>query len=55
MILPNADKAVVPIEKLRDYVLNTSHRTGGHKAIVFASVLGWEEKTQANYKKYCLM
>ncbi|HEX8567582.1 MAG TPA: hypothetical protein VF648_18225 [Pyrinomonadaceae bacterium] len=39
-ILPNADKAIVPIEKLRDYSLNSYHDRGKHKARVFASALG---------------
>jgi hypothetical protein len=39
MILPNADNAVVPIEKLKDYSLNTSHEVGKHKAKVFESAL----------------
>jgi hypothetical protein len=38
--LPNADKAIVPLEKLRDYSLNPSHDRGKHKARVFASALG---------------
>ena len=40
MKLPNGERAVVPIEKLRDYCLNPIHRVGGHKAHVFESVLG---------------
>jgi hypothetical protein len=40
MKLPNAERAVVEIEKLRDYCLSTTHPRGKHKAIVFASVLG---------------
>ena len=40
MQLPNGARAIVPIEKLRDYCLNPTHRVGGHKAHVFASVLG---------------
>jgi hypothetical protein len=40
MKLPNSDKAIVPIEKLRDYSLNPSHSVGKHKARVFESVLG---------------
>lgn len=38
--LPNAERAIVPIEKLRDYCLNPSHDTGKHKAIVFRAALG---------------
>ena len=40
MNLPNGDRAIVPLEKLRDYCLNPTHRVGSHKAHVFASVLG---------------
>ena len=40
MQLPNSDKAVVPIEKLRDYSLNPTHNVGKHKARVFESALG---------------
>jgi Domain of unknown function (DUF6883) len=39
-LLPNADKANVPLEKLRDYSLNPSHARGKHKARVFASATG---------------
>jgi hypothetical protein len=39
MHLPNADSAVVEIEKLRDYCLSTSHPRGRHKAHVFAIAL----------------
>ena len=40
MRLPNGDRAIVPIEKLRDYCLNCAHEVGGHKAHIFESVLG---------------
>lgn len=32
MRLPNADRAVIDMRKLTDYVLNTEHTDGGHKA-----------------------
>jgi hypothetical protein len=38
--LPNPERAVVDIQKLRDYCLNPEHRRGCHKARVFASSLG---------------
>lgn len=39
--LPNAENAVVPIEKLRDYCLNPHHAEGGSdKARVFRAALG---------------
>ena len=40
MKLPNGERAIVPIEKLRDYCLHPTHRVGSHKAHVFESVLG---------------
>jgi hypothetical protein len=40
MHLPNAESAVVEIEKLRDYCLSTSHPRGRHKARVFAIAFG---------------
>ncbi len=39
--LPAAEHARVPLEKLRDYSLNPQHDKGGHKARVFAAVLGF--------------
>jgi len=38
--LPNPERAVVDIAKLRDYCLNPRHPRGRHKARVFAAVLG---------------
>ncbi|MFO1429446.1 MAG: hypothetical protein U1F76_04785 [Candidatus Competibacteraceae bacterium] len=40
MRLPNGDRAIVSIEKLRDYCLNRTHEVGGHKAYIFETVLG---------------
>lgn len=40
MRLPNSHKAVVEIEKLRDYSLNPNHPVGKHKARVFRAALG---------------
>jgi hypothetical protein len=38
--LPNPERAVVEIHKLRNYCLNPDHRRGCHKACVFAASLG---------------
>jgi len=38
--LPNAERAIVDINKLRNYCLNPEHRRGLHKAKVFAASLG---------------
>jgi hypothetical protein len=43
MRLPNAEHAVVEIEKLRDYALNPDHDAGKHKARVFHSALGFRQ------------
>src|ERR1041385_8453371 len=40
MKLPNVERAVVSIVKLRDYSLNTQHEAGKHKARVFKAALG---------------
>ena len=42
MKLPNAEKAIVELEKFSEYVLNPDHPTGRHTARVFRSVLGLE-------------
>jgi hypothetical protein len=42
MKLPNAENAVVDIEKLRDYTLNPNHPEGKHKARAFLEKLGLE-------------
>jgi len=39
-LIPNAEKAVVDIRKLRDYCLNPDHDEGKHKARLFSSILG---------------
>jgi hypothetical protein len=38
--LPNAHRAIIGPEKLRDYVLSPDHDHGKHKARVFQSALG---------------
>ena len=43
MRLPNGERAVVPIEKLRDYALNPAHSEGRHKATVFRAVLNFTQ------------
>jgi hypothetical protein len=42
MRLPNAENAVIDIEKLRDYCLNPNHPEGKHKARAFHEKLGLE-------------
>jgi hypothetical protein len=38
--IPNGQKAVVDIRKLRDYCLSPNHDDGKHKARLFATTLG---------------
>jgi hypothetical protein len=38
--VPGTERAVVAIEKLRDYCLDSEHPRGRHKARVFAATLG---------------
>ena len=38
--MPNAERAVVDIRKLREYCLNPQHHRGKHKARLFTSLLG---------------
>ena len=40
MKIPNPEKAIVEIRKLRDYCLNPEHRIGKHKAQLFKAALG---------------
>lgn len=40
MKLPNAQDAIIEIEKLRDYALSPEHPVGKHKARVFEASLG---------------
>jgi len=39
--LPNAKKAIIDSNKVTGYALNPNHTTGGHKARVFQSALGY--------------
>ena len=41
MKLPQGDRAIVDIRKLRDYCLDPDHFRGRHKARVFRSALGF--------------
>ena len=41
--LPNADNVIVPEEKFTKYALNKEHPSGRNKALVFESVLGFNQ------------
>jgi uncharacterized protein DUF6883 len=44
MRLPNGERAIVDLRKLRDYCLNPDRPRGRHKARVFAAALGLTAK-----------
>ncbi len=44
MIVPNAENAIVDMQKLRAYCLDPQHKIGRYKARVFASALDLTEK-----------
>lgn len=54
MKLPNAEKAVVDIAKLRDYCLNPNHPEGKHKARVFLEKLGLTRKDAEGLRQLIL-
>ena len=43
MSLPNGDRAIVSLSRLRDYNLNPDHPTGKHKARVLLAALGFTQ------------
>ncbi len=54
MKLPNAQNAIVEIEKLRDYSLSPDHPVGKHKARVFESSLGLQRHDAAGVQERLL-
>jgi hypothetical protein len=54
MKLPNGDRAVVEIKKLRDYCLDPKHPRGQHKARVFASAIGLSQHDAAQLQSALL-
>lgn len=53
-LLPNAEFALVPMEKLTGYALNPDHPVGKHKAAVFETILGITT-ADANYLRDKIM
>jgi len=47
MRLPNSERAIVDVRKLKDYCLNPEHPRGRHKARVFLQALGIERRDAA--------
>lgn len=54
MYLPNGDRAIVDIRKLRDYCLNPSSPRGRHKARVFLKALGLKRADASTLRKALL-
>ena len=54
MKLPHADRAIVDVQKLRDYCLNREHPRGQHKARVFQSALGWTTTSAEDVRRKLL-
>jgi hypothetical protein len=52
--LPNAEHAIVDIDKLRNYCLSFDHRRGCHKARVFKASLGLTIDNAADLRKALL-
>src|SRR5450759_5189103 len=54
MLIPNAEKAVVDIRKLRDYCLDPAHDEGKHKARLFVAVFGMTSEDAADLRDVLL-
>jgi hypothetical protein len=54
MRLPNAERAVVDLRKLRDYCLSAAHPRGRNKARVFESALGFTSAHADNLRDLLL-
>jgi hypothetical protein len=52
--LPNPDRAIVDIAKLRTYCLDPCHPEGGHKARVFEAALGLSIEDAVWLRKWLL-
>jgi hypothetical protein len=54
MLLPNGERAIVDIRKLRDYCLNPDNPRGSGKARVFAAALGITAEDASELRKRLL-
>lgn len=54
MKIPGGERAIVDIEKLRDYCLSMLHPEGRHKARVFLSALGMTAADAENLRNLLL-
>lgn len=55
MHIPNPERAVVDIVKLRDYCLNSNHPRGRHKARLFIAALGIQAEDAAELRELFLL
>ncbi|NER83198.1 MAG: hypothetical protein F6K42_27335 [Leptolyngbya sp. SIO1D8] len=53
-MIPNAEKSIIDIRKLRDYCLNLSHDKGKHKAQLFLSIFEMTSADAENLQKILL-
>ena len=54
MTIPNVERAVVDIRKLRDYCLNPTHDEGKHKAGLFTATVGMTANDAENLRDILL-
>jgi hypothetical protein len=52
--LPSSERAILEIEKIEDYCLNSSHPRGRHKARVFRPALGID-RSDASWLRTALL
>ncbi len=53
MKLPNCERAIVPVEKLTDYLLSLTHAVGGSKARYFRAI-GFDEENVGTFERNLL-
>lgn len=54
MPLPNAEEAIIEVEKLRDYCLNRNHPRGKHKARILEAALGITQEDSGELRQVIL-
>ena len=54
MTIPNAERSVVDIRKLREYCLNPTHDEGKHKARLFTATVGMTANDAENLRDILL-
>jgi hypothetical protein len=51
MLIPNAKQAIIDLDKLTSYCLNSEHTKGKHKARLFTSILGLRSQDAPELKE----